>query len=166
MKRCSLKTLNQRGQSAVEFMIVTLVIFFFLLFYMSLTVTLVASEYVDYATFMAARTYKSASFSRQIQQQQASNVFNQYLNPINSIVLSPKIDFNENGVQSSYQVDLFYLPPLFVTSGSPPSRIELRSETILGRDPSLGECKNFFLNFANAFADGANFAYLMEDNGC
>lgn len=167
MKRMILKRLNQSGQSAVEFMIITVVIFFFLLFYMSLSFTLVASEYVDYATFMAARTYKAASFSREVQEQQAREVFLQYLNPIDSIIRSPQIRFTPNGTQSSFQVDLFYLPPLFVGNAPTPSRITLESESLLGREPSNIECKEFFSSFADQFGVGQTFfADLMEDNGC
>lgn len=167
MKRMILKRLNQSGQSAVEFMIITVVIFFFLLFYMSLSFALVASEYVDYATFMAARTYKSASFSKETQEQLARDVFQQYLNPIDSVIRAPRVRFTPNGAQSSYQVDLFYLPPLFVKSGTAPSRITLQSESLLGRDPSNRECQEFFSSFADQFGVGQTFfANLMEDNGC
>ena len=61
MKNRGYKKLNEKGQSAIEFIVVVVVVFFFLLFYLSFSITLIASEYVDYATFMAARTYKSGN---------------------------------------------------------------------------------------------------------
>ena len=57
------------------------VIFFFLLFYLSLSLLLVVSDYIDYATFMAARTYKSAFDSPETQEQNAQAVFDSYIEP-------------------------------------------------------------------------------------
>lgn len=166
MKHLKFKKLNEKGQSAVEFIIVTVVVFFFLLFYMSFAITLVASEYVDYATFMAARAYKSGNINQLKQETAGKIVFDQYLEPINSVIKSRRINFTNGGAISSYQVDLFYLPPLFVKTPTP-SRITLNSEAIMGRDPSIDDCLNFFSSLANQFGFGQTYlTNVMEDNGC
>jgi len=175
MKRLPPKFLNQKGQSAIEFITVVVVVFFFLLFYLSFSITLVASEYVDYATFMAARTYKSGNIDLESQQSAAQRVFNSYMNPLQSIIRNPRLSFlpsgaanQTEGVKSNYEVDLFYLPPLFVKGGSP-SRLQLSSETQMGRDPSLKDCQDFFINFGNINNLGIGETFntnLMDDNGC
>lgn len=179
MKRKLNNLKSQRGQSAIEFIVVVTVVFFFLLFYLSFSITLVASEYVDYATFMAARTYKSGNIDRDSQEDAARRVFNQYLNPLlesnvirkSSLEFSPQNIANQTeGVLAQYQVDLFYLPPLFVKPGdSPVSRITLSSQSLLGRDPSLTECINFFKSFSTRFGLNIENSFLvnvMDDNGC
>lgn len=177
MKTFRFKNLNQKGQSAIEFIMVIVVVFFFLLFYLSFSITLVASEYVDYATFMAARTYRSGNITMQDQKDAAERVFAQYMAPVTSIIHSPKLNFTPSvagnrleGVTSGYEVDLFYLPPLFIRKGTAPvSRLPLQSEALLGRDPSLKDCLDFFQGFANANnlgVGGTVFINFMEDNGC
>lgn len=176
MKRLPPKFLNQKGQSAIEFITVVVVVFFFLLFYLSFSITLVASEYVDYATFMAARTYKSGNIDLESQKFAAQRVFTSYMNPLQSIIRNPKLTFpsgsgnQTEGVKGDYEVDLFYLPPLFIKAGEMPiSGLALSSETKLGRDPSLDECLDFFVNFGNKFNLGIDqtlFINLMDDNGC
>ncbi|MBM4316088.1 MAG: hypothetical protein FJ116_01245 [Deltaproteobacteria bacterium] len=177
MKIPSVKKLNEKGQSAIEFIVVVVVVFFFLLFYLSFSITLVASEYVDYATFMAARTYKSGNIDRDSQEEAARRVFTQYLSPVESIIRKPQLNFSPTnvafqteGVTATYEVDLFYLPPVFIKDGSaPPSRLPLSSQTLLGRDPPLTECLNFFQNFVGTMGLNVGNTFLvnlMDDNGC
>jgi hypothetical protein len=177
MKTFRFKNLNQKGQSAIEFIMVVVVVFFFLLFYLSFSITLVASEYVEYATFMAARTYRSGNSDINNQQQAAKRVFDQYMAPVSSIIHSPKLNFTPavpgtrlEGVTSGYEVDLFYLPPLFIRNGKAPvSRLPLQSESLLGRDHNVVDCQNFFINFANRNnlnVGDSVFINFMEDNGC
>ncbi|MBM4303666.1 MAG: hypothetical protein FJ112_05005 [Deltaproteobacteria bacterium] len=177
MKIPSVKKLNEKGQSAIEFIVVVVVVFFFLLFYLSFSITLVASEYVDYATFMAARTYKSGNIDRDSQEEAARRVFTQYLSPVESIIRKPQLTFSPTnvpfqteGVTATYEVDLFYLPPVFIKDGSaPPSRLPLSSQTLLGRDPPLTECLNFFQSFVGAMGLNVGNTFLvnlMDDNGC
>jgi len=177
MKIPSVKKLNEKGQSAIEFIVVVVVVFFFLLFYLSFSITLVASEYVDYATFMAARTYKSGNIDRDSQEEAARRVFTQYLSPVESIIRKPQLTFSPTnvafqteGVTATYEVDLFYLPPVFIKDGSaPPSRLPLSSQTLLGRDPPLTECLNFFQNFVGTMGLNVGNTFLvnlMDDNGC
>src|SRR5688572_2523393 len=87
------KLSSEKGQAAIEFMVVVVVVFFFLLFYLSLSIVLVTSEYIDYATFMAARTYKSAYGGRAAQQQKAKDVFSQYTGNVQGIARNFKLEF-------------------------------------------------------------------------
>ncbi len=167
------KLKNQSGQAAVEFIIVSVVVFFFLFFYLSLCMAMVLSEYVEYATFMTARTYKSAYTNEASQERWARQVFNSYFY-VNGRVGEPKIpetllsgmdlSFDRGGprqssktagVRVSYQVPFFYIPPLFLppppggnTAGS--NKLTLTTESYLGREPTLEEVK-------------ADFGKLVED---
>lgn len=162
------------GQSAIEFIAVVLVVFFFLFFIMSTAFVLVVSDYLDYATFMAARTYKTGSSSENQQRTNARIVWQSYVERLSGLLRSNAIDFvlldpnnvRTSGVVTSYQMDLFYLPPLF-SKLRQPSIITLNSEAHLGRDPSFEECSGFFIDFAGSIGFGdANLAAQMEDNGC
>lgn len=178
MKSSLRNKLNQKGQAAIEFILVVIVVFFFLLFYLSLTMVLVTSEYVDYATFMAARTFKTASSDRSFQEQYAREVFNKYMVKIGGIAKNPSMrivytnpnDEQTAGIVSNYQMDLFYMPPLFIKNGTQPaSRITLSSEAHLGRDPTLNDCLNYFNNFSQQFGlgiEGTSLINEMDDNGC
>lgn len=178
---------NRKGQTAVEFTIVCLVVFFFLLFFLSLSFVLILSQYMDYATFMAARTYKAAHGRVDVQQQRAREVFKEYADLVtgNALVKEvsnlefPKfvqIDANGRerlveGVRARYTVNLFYMPPIFITGSSPQSGIQLTSETFLGRDPTYEECTDFFSRFTRSLGiqmqiNGRDLTTKMEDNGC
>lgn len=172
---------NKKGQSAIEFIVVVLVVFFFLFFYLSISMVLVVSQYVDYATFMAARTLKSGYASERAQRANAEEVFRAYTqNVVGGGLLRtrPTLSFPEAepgdprtaGVVATYDLDLFYLPPIFIRGVNIPSRITLTSESFLGRDPSSEDCLNFFEDFASRFnlgiqrGDGAFDG--LEDTGC
>jgi len=174
---------NRKGQSAVEFTIVVLVVFFFLLFFLSLSFVLILSQYMDYATFMAARTYKSAHGDRAAQEDKARRVFNDYSEMVKGSGLVRVVyplefvrsegggrEYSTEGVRSRYELDLFYLPPIFLNQ-EVPSRIVLTSESFLGRDPNIDECRGFFANFAARFGiqmqgGSSDLTSQMEDNGC
>lgn len=171
-----LKT-DQRGQAAIEFISVIVVVFFFLFFYLSLTITLVMSQYMDYVTFMTARTYKSGYSSEEFQERNAQRVFQSYVDRVTGVIHNPQLEFIRSdpstpqraGVVASYDVDLFYLPPLFVGDAVPGGRVTVRSEARLGRDPANAECVGFFRDFARRFnlsLDGTAFLEQMADNGC
>lgn len=169
---------NRSGQAAIEFIAVVIVIFFFLFFYLSLAIVLTVSEYMDYATFMAARTYKSGFSTEEFQKRYARDlVFKKYTDNINpSIARNFNLEFVQldpddeqtKGVVASYDMDLFYLPPIFVTGNNQPvSRISLKSEAYLGRDPAFADCTNYFQDFLNRMGVNAGgLTGLMEDNGC
>lgn len=167
---------RQRGQAAIEFLVSVVVIFFFLLFYLSICILMVTSEYMDYATFMAARTYKSAYGSEASQEANARIVFDAYSNNVQGIARNIQLNFSEAnpgdpksaGVEAYYDIDLFYLPPIFVGADAPPSRIRLTAEAHLGREPGFQDCENFFVNFIRELniANMDQFVSEMDDNGC
>ena len=171
------KNLNRSGQAAIEFIAVIVVVFFFLFFYLSLAIVLTVSEYMDYATFMAARTYKSGYGTEAYQERAARDVvFKKYTDNINpSIARNFNLEFTQldpndeqtKGVVATYDIDLFYMPPIFVTGDQPPSRITLKSEAFLGRDPSFTDVSNYFEQFVSQFSldMGGGLTGLMDDNG-
>ncbi len=173
--------LGRSGQAAIEFMVIVVVLFFFLFFLLSLSMVIVVSEYIEYATFMAARTYKAGFSNEARQEANAKLVFDKYFEKIQGIARNPQLEFrraeegNEQtaGVMARYEMDLFYLPPLFGPGEMPPSRINLVSESHLGRDPSFDEVCNpqagsFFINMLNQFGiqNAETYAEQMDDNGC
>lgn len=168
---------NQRGQSAIEFIVVVVVILFFLLFFLSMSILLVVSDYLEYATFMSARTYKSMFSSRNTQEQNARAVFNSYSSRVQGIARDIELEFLDGGdggeqaagVKATYTVDLFYLPPLFIPDGIPPSGITLTTETRLGRDAAYQDCFDYFRSWSRRLGlniEGTRFLSLMDDNGC
>jgi hypothetical protein len=167
---------NQSGQAAIEFLVCILVIFFFLLFYLSMCILLVTSEYMDYATFMAARTYKSGYGSEASQEANARIVFDAYTQKIQGVARNFTLSFIQTdpqdpqtgGVEASYDIDMFYLPPIFVTGEQPPSRIRLTAEAHLGREPGFEECLNYFAEFTNRLGipNMGAISEDMDDNGC
>jgi len=172
---------HDAGQAAIEFMVIVVVLFFFLFFLLSLSIVIVVSEYIEYATFMAARTYKAGFSNESRQEANAKLVFDKYFEKVQGIARNPKLDFRRSepnneqtaGVLASYEMDLFYLPPLFGPGQMPPSRINLVSESHLGRDPSFDEVCNpqagsFFINMLNQFGiqNAETYAEQMDDNGC
>lgn len=177
------KLKEKKGQSAVEFVVVSMIVFFFLLFFLSLAFTLILSQYMDYATFMAARTYKAAHSSPENQREKARSVFNAYVQPVRANALIKSVselqflkadpggrDHQSEGVRVSYEVNLFYLPPLFAKDQIS-STLTLTSESFLGRDPTIQECKGFFSQFANRVginlrSGSGDLTSRMEDNGC
>ena len=155
------------------------VVFFFLLFYLSLCILLVTSEYMDYATFMAARTYKSAYGSEQSQEANARTVFDSYTSKVQGVARQFSLSFIQTqpgdeqtkGVEASYTMDLFYLPPIFVgASGAdvPPSVLRLTTESHLGREPGFEDCHNYFEGYVRQLnVPGMDrFIDEMDDNGC
>lgn len=171
-----MKRLNRKGQAAIEFTVVIIVVLFFLLFFLSLAMTLVLSDYIEYATFMAARTYKTAFSTEEFQRQYAQAVFRGYVDKVDGLAKNIELNFvqtdpqdaHTSGVVATYEVDLFYLPPFFLPI-QVPSRISLQAESILGRDPTFSECLNFFNNFTRQTGlglEGTSLVSAMDDNGC
>lgn len=177
MKCLKKNLLGNKGQAAVEFIAVIVVIFFFLFFYLTLAFTLVVSDYMEYATFMAARTYKSGYSTREYQEKYAREIFNIYAERAAWAIENPRLDFypidpqnqQRAGVVSSYDVNLYYLPPLFALQGFPGSAMTLQSEVRLGRDPAYEDCQNFFTKFSRSHSlgvEGSGLLLNMFDNGC
>jgi hypothetical protein len=168
---------NRKGQSAIEFIVIVVVLLFFLLFFLSLAIMFVVSDYIEYATFMSARTYKSMFSSRAVQERNAKLVFDTYVSRIQGVARNFDLTYVDGddrgdqgaGVRASYDIDLFYMPPLFIPDGFPGSTIKLSTETRLGRDPAFEDCINYFKDFANRFnlgIDGTSYLSQMDDNGC
>ena len=166
------------GQSAIEFIVVVVVILFFLLFFMSLSILWVVSDYLEYATFMSARTYKSMFSTRDVQERNARIVFNSYTSKVQGLARNFNLEFvpgppdggeQSAGVVATYTMDFFYLPPLFLPDGLPGSAITLKTETHLGRDSSIEDCRKFYNQFGQRVGipiQGTNFIKQMDDNGC
>lgn len=173
------KLKNKKGQTAVEFILICLVVFFFLLFFLSLAFVLVLSQYMDYATFMTARTYKAAHGDTGSQLAKAQQVFEAYvapvrgsglvrnISPLNITQANPTDRQNRSeGFRVTYDLNLFYLPPLFAKN-KVDSVITLTSESFLGRDPNVDECLGFFKDFTSRLGiDARDLVSRMEDNGC
>lgn len=188
MKR---KGKNQGGQAAVEFIIVCVVVFFFLFFFLSICMAMVLSEYAEYATFMAARTYKAAFTAEVNQREYAQRVFNSYFF-VNGQPNQPKIpttlidniniqfdpggprgNLTTGGVRARFQVPFFYLPPLFLPP--PPggigsaNKLTLTTESYLGREPTLTEVQADFQKIVESrklnFDSNSSLLLQMDDNG-
>jgi len=169
---------NQKGQAAIEFIVTAVVTFFFLFLLLSVALLLVVSDYVEFATFMAARTYKSGFSNKARQESNATLVFNKYFEAVQGIARNKRLRFfntdpsdeHTGGLTATYDIDLFYLPPLFLGTdpqGQRASAVTLSSEVHLGRDPSFEDCQSFFQDFAtnNGITNSA-YTEMMEDNGC
>ncbi len=181
VQKKSPRSRSDRGQAAVEFMMIVVVLFFFLFFLLSLSIVIIVSEYIEYSAFMAARTYKAGFSNEARQEANAKLIFDKYFEKVQGIARAPKLEFkraepgNEQtaGLLVRYDMDLFYLPPLFGPGPTPPSRISLVTESHLGRDPSFDEVCNpqagsFFINLLNQFGiqNSDVIAEQMDDNGC
>jgi hypothetical protein len=182
------------GQTMVEFMISVIVIAFFLFLMLSLAILLVTSEYMEYAAFMAARTYRTGYSTEQSQRQRADLVARQYIANVLNLVSNgnadvqvldgdnpgaPRLDNAVSdkgglaGVQIRWRMPLFYLPPIFAGTFIDPN-IDLVSESYYGRDPSAEEAcdpdRGYFRRFLQGVplrnADPGAVASQMEDNGC
>jgi len=163
----------------IEFIIVVIVVLFFLVFLLSSAMLLVISDYVEYATFMAARTYKSGFSREPIQRANAETVFRAYFQYVDGLARNPKLEFypedannqHDGGLIVSYEMDAFYLPPLFLLGEVVDPRITLTAEAHLGRDPSFEEvcgASGFFGDFVQKAGvnNAGNIAEQMDDNGC
>jgi len=173
---------DEKGQSAIEFIVCVVVIFFFLLFFLSLSILLATSDYIDYATFMAARTYKSAYNNDATKYNNAQKVFNSYVSKVQGIaqnvtlsqptsspfVSDPAQQKQTTGLIATYAINLFYLPPLFLFGKQPPSILNLATEAHLGSDPGLEDCANYFSQWTSQMGVQLDPGLLeeMTDNGC
>ena len=177
----------------VEFMISVIVIMFFLFLMLSLSILMVTSEYMEYAAFMAARTYRTGYSTASSQQTRGRAIAQRYVDNVSNLLSNntaniEMIDGGDAGaprlnnaigdqggglagVRISYRIPIFYLPPVFAGTFIDPN-ITLTTETFLGRDPSAEECSNFFPQFLQRVganlggSDPSAVASQMEDNGC
>ncbi|MBI4404918.1 MAG: pilus assembly protein [Deltaproteobacteria bacterium] len=177
MKRIDHKPRSRTGQAAIEFIMVVVVVFFFLFFFLSTSIVLVVSNYMDYATFMAARTLKTGYSNPARQMALAESVFRSYVEKIGAIVKGTTLtqisvdpsDLNTAGLEASYRINRYFLPPVYLPGSEYNAILTLQSEAHLGRDPSMEECKNYFKNLTSRFGISiSNELYWenMDDNGC
>lgn len=191
---------SESGQAAVEFMSVVIVFFFFLFFLASFALVLVLSSYMDYVAFMTARTFQSATgdvgtngvsdvtiaeaparagATPSTQFQHAVSVFNDYVGPLSpTVIRNATLTIVQNtsreqvsGVQIRYELNLFYMPPIFLGNAAPSSRVTLTSEARLGREPTTRECLAFFTSYMSKFGipstvNGASVQDKLDDSGC
>jgi hypothetical protein len=180
----------------VEFMISVLVVAFFLFLMLSLAILMVTSEYMEYAAFMAARTYRAGYSTEASQRTRANLIAQQYVANVANLLSggtadievidgndagAPRLDSPVGdqgglaGVRITYRMPLFYLPPVFAGTFIDPN-IQLTTETFYGRDPSAQEACDSSQGYFRRFLEqvGANLGSAniedvvgqMEDNGC
>lgn len=186
------KKSRKNGQAFVEF-ILTLFAFFAVFFmFVKMALGLGVSNYIHYATFMAARSYMAASASERDQKTSAENAFNAYMkssggkNRFDGIIKevggddTPSLFIGstsrvtkratdarkntwEEGVTYKFNITLNVLP-LFPGGGKNHNQLTLESESWLSREPSEDECKSILqVREKKSAIKGAVFLY---DNGC
>lgn len=74
-----MKKKNESGQTLIEFILAMILLLGFSFFFIQVGLTLAVGNYIQYATFMAARAYLSGGPSLQDQQQRATDVINEML---------------------------------------------------------------------------------------
>lgn len=159
----------------IEFIVMVVAVLFFLFFMLSTAMLLTISDFIEYATFMAARTYKAGFSSEARQRENARIVFDSYFKFVQGLARKPNLEFypdgpnqkHDGGVIASYEMDLFYIPPLFVLGETIKNRVTLNAEAHLGRDPTFEEVRGYFSDFLqkNGINDPGNLADQMDDNG-
>ncbi|RYZ73310.1 MAG: pilus assembly protein [Proteobacteria bacterium] len=167
------KKTNESGQAILEFVLSMFFLLSVLLFTIQLTLFLAFGNYIQYATFMAARAYQSAGLNANDQVTRAQNVLNRTVkqggqdrlamvikgqNPeIGPGSIFRRADQSlswQEGVRYDFKGRLFIMPlgPVRIPSGA--GEVDLTSEAWLGREPTYEECKN-------SMPPGAKI-----DNGC
>ena len=176
---------NESGQATIEFVLASIFLFGFILFFLQLSLAFAVGNYIHYATFMAARAYLAGGPNQEDQIARGTAVMNQMLKRGNR----DRFGFAAQGVEgpdtwfkaeenyepsSSWQRGVRYkfrsrvlLVPLAGSprrgaggnSGNGPAgrnEVELTSESWLGREPTTSECERNI---------GRN-EHVKIDNGC
>ena len=106
MKNATVKKLlkKQDGQAAIEFITVVVVIFFFLFFMLSLSITLVVSDYIEYATFMSARTLKSMYSTDAVQDRLARQEFFKYAERVQGIARNFSFEIKQKEINDEQTI--------------------------------------------------------------
>ena len=68
---------NEKGQAVIEFLLGLMIVISFFFFYIRMSAVFAISNYIHYATFMAARTLSSSAGSQDTQQSSAQAVMQQ-----------------------------------------------------------------------------------------
>ncbi len=153
---------QQQGQAILEFILALVLFFGFLVFYIQFAVSQAIANYIQYATFMSARAYQSASVQQSDQKSRAERVAGRMLGrgrsrfgsfvrsqggegEIPGLELDPGEGYSRTnfatswleGVRYAFQIKVSF-PPL--SNGRSGSSIPLKSESWLGREASFQEC--------------------------
>ncbi len=174
---------NEKGQATIEFALTLILLMAFVLFYVQLSLVLAWGNYVQYATFMAARAYQAASATREDQRARAISVITRMLKKrgsssmdripfvakgegdgdVKGLMVDPPEQFNPSvrnlswleGVRYTFKSRIFVMPLAGKPEGQGVNTVPFTSESWLGREPSYAECE------AEMKAKGWAF-----DNGC
>jgi hypothetical protein len=165
----SILRLGRKGQSTVEFALTLIFLLGFTFFFLQLAMVFAYSNYVQYATFMAARALQSAGPSVDEQEERARSVITSMTKrsegasgldrwPIlgkgiggdpEGAFIGPRSGygpaFSRENNALSWQEGVRYrfrslLFPIPLGGGPESRSLELVSESWLGRDPSQEEC--------------------------
>lgn len=159
-----------QGQSTIEFALTITLFLTFTFFFLQLGLVFAFGNYVQYATFMAARSYLSAGPDSQDQEQRARYVIGTMLKrsafqtrtdkfpsiakgyggdgEFPGLLVGRGSMYQENnddtlwmtGVQYTFSGKLFPVPLGRSSNGTSLTSLQLTSESWLGRDPTDSEC--------------------------
>lgn len=182
MKKKLANPKKQQGQSVIEFILVIFVFLTFFFMYMKLALGFAVGHYIQYATFMAARSYYAGALDENTQKAAGEAAIKSYLgddgNRFRSIVRAAENSgqvgggpqfvatnadtYWQQGASYTFKFSM-YLLPLVTAARSRASRegMEVTSESWLNRDPSYEECVRDMTQSRN----GNQNAWLF-DNGC
>ncbi len=160
---------HECGQSTIEFALTLILLFSFTLFFFQLSLVFAYGNYVQYATFMAARAYLSAGGSEQDQSDRALSSIVRMLKVSEDQPSKDKFSMIARGVGGnpagvligrgaqysdsqkpdrnfSWQEGVRYTfrSSLFwipIGGSASSSEVTLTSESWLGREPAASECK-------------------------
>jgi Flp pilus assembly protein TadG len=192
LRRHHRKLRREGGQGTVE-MVLTLFAFFTILFmYVQIALSFSVANYIQYATFMAARAFLSAHPSEGEQKRAAASVLDAMLRPGGSEVFgsiakpsegtgdipgatigaTSRVELRatnsrrkawEQGVQYKFKTKLYMVPLIRPKPSKDGSGLELISETYLGREPTADECVKYL---KKRQTDLGIQKPLIFDNGC
>lgn len=140
--------MNNKGQALTEFVMIFAVLLFLILMHFQLSMNYVASSYMNYASFMAARTNLVGEDAEYVAKQMVGSPGDSYFGPfarINEIRVSPE------GVTIDYTAPL-YIPIIQVPTSKAAGQeggkgFQFKATTQMGQEPQ--DCGN-----------------IIEDNGC
>lgn len=136
---------EQKGQALTEFVMIFVVLLFLILMHFQLSMNYVASSYMNYASFMAARTNLVGEDADYVARHMVGSPGDSFFGPFARI---NEIRVNPEGVAIDYTSPL-YIPIIQLPSLPGQSGKEFRFQAItkMGQEPQ--DCGN-----------------IVEDNGC
>lgn len=176
---------GNKGQSTIEFALVFIAFIFFLSLSYNAVVSFSIQQYLSYATFMTARSYQAARQDPARQLAAAKRTMSIYVpgvseygsrttvftfgsRPLAWIKTFTGPGAGQANVPFRLVFDVPFLSfPLSESMRASFGKLELSTESNLGREPTRQECEQFFDNFFSGFSGGGiHRADGMEDNGC